>query len=47
MRYRGWFGKEAKENVQPGSKLAEKGRAVFRGGRSLNICLLENGFTLC
>lgn len=46
MRYRGCFGNEAKESVQPGSKLAEKGPAVFRGGRCLNICLHENGFTL-
>lgn len=46
MRYRGCFGNEAKDSVQPGSKLAEKGPAVFRGGRCLNICLHENGFTL-
>lgn len=46
MRYRGCFGNEVKKNVQPGSKLAEKGPAVFRGGRCLNLCLHENGFTL-
>lgn len=30
MRYRGCFGNEAKENVQQGGKLAEKGPAVLR-----------------
>lgn len=44
MSYRGCFGNEAKENVQAGSKLAEKGPSVFRGGRCLNLCLHENGF---
>lgn len=42
MRYSGCFGSEAKENVQPGSKLAEKGPAVFRRGR----CLISLTFLL-
>lgn len=46
MRYCGCFGNEAKENVQPGSKLAEKGPAVLRWGRCLHICPHGNDFTL-